>query len=60
MAMACVGALLVWWTVFFRRVTRENLELQTRLLRPAQAEAGMRALHAEFARTTRMVVGNPR
>lgn len=58
-AMACVGALLVWWTVFFRRVTRENFELQSRLLafRNDQIEPGMRALQEQFDRNTRMVVG---
>ena len=59
MAMACVGALLVWWTVFFRRVTRENFELQSRLLALStdHIEPGMRALREQFDRNTRMVVG---
>jgi two-component system, OmpR family, sensor histidine kinase SenX3 len=60
-SVACIGTLLTWWTVFFRRITRENFELQSASihehLRLDQVEPSLRALSDQYSRLTLMVAG---
>jgi signal transduction histidine kinase len=60
-SVACIGTLLTWWSVFFRRVTRENFELRSADIKEhvpvAQAAPILHALQDQYSRLTWMVAG---